>query len=220
MDKISFVLPNLVAFSYYTVHIHLEKWLMRYDTKRAIWCDLYNKHISIFCIKHMSIIFRTLQFNKWQLKNQALFSFCEINATKFGSKNKILHTIIYHYRTSYGYIIMIIVDSCMISFHVDCIMQLKKSYHIATNSCSRKVLLLLVISLTVNGNIGRLAKKRHGTRTIVQKWPGKRHAIWSGEYALCRHIPASCMGVRTLNSKTYRGYPAKKATSAMRKHGG
>ena len=26
---------------------------------------LYNKHISIFCIKHMSIIFRTLQVYKW-----------------------------------------------------------------------------------------------------------------------------------------------------------
>ena len=40
--------------------------------------------------------------------------------------------------TSYGYIIMIIADSCMISFHFDCIMQLKTSYHIATNVCSRK----------------------------------------------------------------------------------
>ena len=50
----------------------------------------------------------------------------------------ILHTIIYHYMISYGYIIMIIVDSCMIWFHFDCIMQLKKSYHFATNVCSRK----------------------------------------------------------------------------------
>ena len=40
--------------------------------------------------------------------------------------------------TSYGYIIMIIVDSCMILFHFNCIMQLKKLYHIATNVCSRK----------------------------------------------------------------------------------
>ena len=38
---------------------------------------------------------------------------------------------------SYGYIIMIIVDSSMIWFHFDCIMKLKKSYHIATNVCSR-----------------------------------------------------------------------------------
>ena len=50
--------------------------------------------------------------------------------------------------TSYGYIIMIIVDSCMIWFHFDCVMQLKKSYHIATNVWAEKVLLLLVISLT------------------------------------------------------------------------
>ena len=53
---------------------------MRCDTKRAIWWDLYNKHISIFCIKHMSTIFRTLQINKMFL------SFYEINATKFGNK--------------------------------------------------------------------------------------------------------------------------------------
>ena len=40
--------------------------------------------------------------------------------------------------TSYGYIIMIIVDSCMIWFHFDCIMQLNKSYYTVTNVCSRK----------------------------------------------------------------------------------
>ena len=39
---------------------------------------------------------------------------------------------------SCGYIIIIIVDSCMIIFHFDCIMQLKKSYHFDTNFCSRK----------------------------------------------------------------------------------
>ena len=46
--------------------------------------------------------------------------------------------MIYHYMTSYDYIIKVIVDSCMIWFHFDCIMQLKKSYHIATNVCSKK----------------------------------------------------------------------------------
>ena len=65
MRKISFLLSNLVAFLRYTVNIHLEKGLMRRDTKRAIWWDLYNKHISIFCIKHMSTTFRTLHVNKW-----------------------------------------------------------------------------------------------------------------------------------------------------------
>ena len=60
MCEISFLLPNLVAFSCCTVNIHLEKLLLRCDTKRAIWWNLYNKRISIFCIKHMSTIFRTL----------------------------------------------------------------------------------------------------------------------------------------------------------------
>ena len=46
---------------------------------------------------------------------------------------KFLHKIVYHYMPSYGYITMIIVDSCIIWFHLDCIMQLKKSYCIATN---------------------------------------------------------------------------------------
>ena len=40
--------------------------------------------------------------------------------------------------TSCGYIIMAIVDFCMILFYFDSIMQLKKPYHIATNVCSRK----------------------------------------------------------------------------------
>ena len=65
----------------------------------------------------MSTIFRALQVNK--------FSFSEINATKFGTKNWISHKIIYYYMTSYGYIIMIIVDSCIIWFHLDYIMQFK-----------------------------------------------------------------------------------------------
>ena len=74
MCKISFLLPNLVAFLCYTVNIHLVKWLMRCDTKRAIWWDLYNKHTSIFCIKHMSTIFRTLQVNKWKTKRFSHFA--------------------------------------------------------------------------------------------------------------------------------------------------
>ena len=111
MCKISFLLPNLVAFFRYTVNIHLEKGLMRCNTKSAIWWDLYTKHISIFCIKHMSTIFRTLQVNKWWSKNWMFLSFCEVNATKFGTK---------------------------LWFRLDCIMQLKLSYYIATYICSRK----------------------------------------------------------------------------------
>ena len=58
MYVISFCYQSpLVAFSCYTVNIHWEKWLMRCDTKRAIWWNLYNKHISIFCIEYMSTFF-------------------------------------------------------------------------------------------------------------------------------------------------------------------
>ena len=72
------------------------------------------------------------------VEKKTFLSFCEINATRFDSKNKIVHTIIYHYMTSYRYISITVVDSCMIWFHFDCIMQLKKSYHIAINVCGRK----------------------------------------------------------------------------------
>ena len=59
----------------------------------------------------MSTIFRTLQVNKWQSKKQTIFSFCEKNPTKLSTK---------------------------IWFRLDCIMQLKLSYYIATYVCSRK----------------------------------------------------------------------------------
>ena len=50
--------------------------------------------------------------------------------------------------TSYGYIIMVIVDSCMIWFHFDCIKHLKKIIILLLMFVAEKVLLLLVISLT------------------------------------------------------------------------
>ena len=76
---------------------------------------VYVIQLSLFCF--------VLSWGYWSsVKNQTFLSFCEINATKFGSKNEILHTIWYHYMTSYVYIIMIIVESCMIWFHFDCIM--------------------------------------------------------------------------------------------------
>ena len=46
---------------------------------------------------------------------------------------------------------MVLVASCVIWFHFDCIMQLKKSYYIATNVYSRKSATTLVISLTDEG---------------------------------------------------------------------
>ena len=39
---------------------------------------------------------------------------------------------------SFGYTIMIIVDSCIFWFHLDCIMPFKVIIQIATNACSRK----------------------------------------------------------------------------------
>ena len=62
--------------------------------------------------------------------------------------------------TSYGYIIMAIVDFCMIWFHFDCIMQLKKSYHISTNVCSRK-------SATTFGDLPEVL-----SRAKYVKWAG------------------------------------------------
>ena len=53
------------------------------------------------------------------VKKNKDFSRYEINATKFGPKNYIQHIIIYHNVTSYGYFIMIIVDSCIIWIHLD-----------------------------------------------------------------------------------------------------
>ena len=116
------------------VNIHLEKWLMRCDTKRAIWWNLYNKHISIFHIKHMSTIFRTLQVNNDSWKTKRSCPFARWMLLNLVAKVKF-------YTLSYIIIwllIMIIVDFCMIWFHFDCIRQLKKSCCIATNVCSRK----------------------------------------------------------------------------------
>ena len=128
----SFLVPNLVAFSCYTVNIHLEKWLIRCDTKRAIWWDLYNKYISIFCIKHMNTIYRTLQVNKWWSKKQTFFSFCEINATKFGTKIKF-HLI------SFGLYHAVEIDHTILLLMF----------------VAEKVLLLLVISLTAKRDFTR-----------------------------------------------------------------
>ena len=47
----------------------------------------------------------------------------------------ISHIFLYHQLTSYGYVI---VNSCITSFHLNCIMQLKQIYNIATQVSSRK----------------------------------------------------------------------------------
>ena len=51
------------------------------------------------------------------------------------AKIEILQIVLYHWVTSYGYII---VDSCIISFNLSCIMQLKQFNNIAIKVCSRE----------------------------------------------------------------------------------
>ena len=70
---------------------------------------------------------------------------------------------------------MIIFDSCMIWFHVACIMQLKKSYHIATNVCSRK-------SATTFGDLPDCLKaiKPHNRLSFTDKIMISRHQMFGG----------------------------------------
>ena len=84
-------------------------------------CLLYKFHQIARLVSHL-----INHFFKW------MFIVQQENATKFGSKNEILHIFLYH---SYGYIIE---DSCMISFTLNCIMQLKQFYNKATKVSSGK----------------------------------------------------------------------------------
>ena len=81
-------------------------------------CLLYKYHQIERWVSHL-----IYHFSKW------MFTVWQENATKFGSKNEILHNFSYHWVTSEGYII---VDSYIISFNLNCIMQLKQFYNIAT----------------------------------------------------------------------------------------
>ena len=67
-------------------------------------------------------------FSKW------MFTVSQENATKFGTKNDILH-IFYIIKLLKWHII---VDSCIILFNLNCIMQLKQFYNRATKVSSRK----------------------------------------------------------------------------------
>ena len=78
----------------------------------------------------MSTIFRTLQVNEWWSKKQTFFSFYEINATKFGTKIKF-HLI------SFGLCHAVEIDHTILLLVF----------------VAEKVLLLLVISLTDQGQI-------------------------------------------------------------------
>ena len=65
---------------------------------------------------HIYILYQTYEYHLSHAAGQQMIekkvekTCCVINATKFGSKNYILHIITYHNMTSYGYIVMIIVD--------------------------------------------------------------------------------------------------------------
>ena len=63
-------------------------------------CLLYKSHEIARLVSHLITHFCKLMFTAQQE-----------NATKFGSKNDILHIFLYHWVTSYGYIM---VDSCII----------------------------------------------------------------------------------------------------------
>ena len=94
MCKISFLLPNLVAFSFYAVNIHWKRWLMRCDTKLAIWWDLYNKHISIYCIKHMSTIFARCRLTNDSRKTKGISPFVRKMILNLVSKIKLLQMFV------------------------------------------------------------------------------------------------------------------------------
>ena len=85
--KISFLVPNLVAFSCYAGNIHLEKCLMKCDTKRAIRWHLCNKHTSTLASYTWVPSFARCRLTNNSRKTKRFSPFSEINVTKFGSKN-------------------------------------------------------------------------------------------------------------------------------------
>ena len=75
-------------------------------------CLLYKSHQIARLVSHL-----INHFSKW------MFAVQRKNATKFGSKNKILHIFLYHWVTSDGDIIL---DSWIITLNLNCILQLKQ----------------------------------------------------------------------------------------------
>ena len=105
----------------------------------SVWFDeiyitnTYLYFASSTCVQ--SIARCRLTNDSW--KNKRFSPFARKLLLNLVTKIYILYIIIYHHMTSYGYIIMIILDPCIIWFHLDWIMQLKWSYYIVTNVCSR-----------------------------------------------------------------------------------
>ena len=134
--------PNEIKFCTKFSSIHLARWEKRLvfrlsfvHLQRAkdgthilmqnidMWL-LYKSHQIARLVSHL-----INHFSKW------MFTVEHKKATKFDNRNEILHIFLYHWVTSYGYII---VDSCKISFNLNCIMQLKQFYNIVTKVSSRK----------------------------------------------------------------------------------
>ena len=103
--------PNLVAFIsqnektvwffyYHLFTCSVWKMVLICLMQNIGMCLLYKSNQIARLVSHL-----TNHFSKW------MFTAKHKNATKFGSTNEILHILLYHQVTSYGYIIM---DSCII----------------------------------------------------------------------------------------------------------
>ena len=144
--EISFLVPNVIAFI-----LQEEKNVWFFDChlstssgRKMVLICLYI-YISVCCINlikshawyHTSLI--TFANECFQCKKKMLLNFVAI--MKFYTSFYIIKWLC----------VAILLDSCIISFNLNCIMQLKQFYNIATKVSNRtKVLLLLVIYLTVH----------------------------------------------------------------------
>ena len=135
MCKIWFLLPNLVGFisqkdknvkffNYHLLTSCVRKMELICLMQNIDMCLLYKSHQIARLVSNL-----INHFSKW------MFTIQQENATKFDSKNEILQILLYHYVASYGYII---VDLCIISLNLNCIMQWKQFYNITTKVSSRK----------------------------------------------------------------------------------
>ena len=131
----SILVPNLVAFisqnkknvwffDYHLLTCSVRKMVLIRLMQNIDMSLLYKSHQIARLVSHL-----INHVYKW------IFTFWHKNTTKFGRKNEFLHIFFYHWVTSYIYIRM---DLCIIAFNLNCIMQLKQFYNIATKVSSRK----------------------------------------------------------------------------------
>ena len=129
------LVPNLVSFisqndknvwffDYRLLLCSVRRMVLICLMQNIDMCLLYKSHQIARLVSHL-----INHFSKW------MFTVYHKNSTKFGSKNEISHIFLYHQVTSYGNIKM---DVCIITFNLNCIMQLMQFYNIATKVSSRK----------------------------------------------------------------------------------